>query len=128
MSHAGSRMHAKDLSSTVLVALALAGCGGGGPHAAGALTVGESVLVEGTVTKIDVTPMFVDGDGLIFVKSAVHGAVIVQIPARERICRAQGLGALSALAPGYRVRALGSVTGPRNVTVCALESHFLERL
>lgn len=132
MRHAGSRMRTKDLSTIVIVivivALPLAGCGGAGPQASGALTVGESVLVEGTVERIDLTPMAVDGDGLIFMNSVELGALIVQIPARERICRAQGLGALSALAPGDRVRASGSATGPSNVTVCELESHFLERL
>lgn len=119
----------RSMSSSALSVLLLAGCGGGnGPPAEADLVEGEDVRLEGRVTDIDRTPMFVDGDGRIYLDSEAHGAVVVRVPARERPCRAEGLDALSSLGPGDRMRATGRVTGPGEVTVCVAERHALVKL
>lgn len=113
----------------VLAALVIGGCLDGNGHSAvPPLTMGESVLLKGRVTGIDSTPIFVDGDGLIFVQNEVYGCVVIHIPARERLCHARGLDGFSLISAGDDIRVLGSVTGSRDVTVCAEETHFLEKL
>lgn len=67
----------------------------------------------------DRSAMFVDGDGLIHVQSEVHGHVIIRVPAGERRCDAGGLDELHSIAAGDEIHVLGTVTGARDVTVCA---------
>lgn len=112
------------LPAALLAGVVLAGCDKASDPA---LTAGEDVRLEGRVIETDSTPRFVDGDGLIFLDSKEHGKVVVRIPARERICEAQGLGTFSMLEAGDDIRLLGRVTGERDVTVCGDASHFLEK-
>lgn len=107
-----------------LFAVVLGACPGSGEES---LAPGEDVRLEGRVTEVDPTPMFVDGDGLIHVESDEHGDVLVRIPARERLCEARGLDVFPSLDAGDRVRARGRVTAPGKLSVCADETHFLER-
>lgn len=93
-----------------------------------AMTMGEDRRLEGRVMEVDATPMFVDGDGEIRLGTQDHGRVLIRIPARERLCRAQGLGVFPSLVPGDSVRVMGRVTAPREVTVCVEETHLLERI
>lgn len=92
------------------------------------LPQGEDLLLYGEVSSTDGTPMFVDGDGLIFLKSRDHGEVTIHIPARERICKATGLELFASITSGDSVAVNGRVTGPRAVTVCEDEAHFLEQM
>lgn len=111
------------------LAVTLAACLGGNRETSGEpLTVGEDVRLEGQVIEVDATPMVVDGDGEITLRTERHGRVLVRIPAGERLCRAQGLGVFMSIASGDSVRAVGRVTRPRELTVCAAESHLLEKL
>lgn len=117
------------IALSVLTIPLVADClAGGGEPVESTLVEGEDVRLEGRVTEIDRTPMFVDGDARIDLESEAHGAVDVRVPARERRCPAQGLDVLSALGPGDRLRASGRVTGSREVTVCEEATHFLEEL
>lgn len=119
------------LAWTALLAFAatLAGCLGSNRETSGEpLTVGEDARLEGQVMEVDATPMVVDGDGEITLRTERHGRVLVRIPAGERLCRAQGLGVFMSIAAGDSVRAVGRVTRPGEVTVCASESHLLEKL
>jgi hypothetical protein len=105
------------------------GCGDSGDRSAELPgTMGESVLVEGRVREIDRTPMFVDGDGLIFVQSEKYGEIVILVPARERTCQASGLNRFASVQAADRIRVRGSVTGSRELTVCVEETHFLELL
>lgn len=109
--------------------LVLGGCGNhGGEVPEVELVEGTDVRVEGRVTDVDPTPMAVDGDGLIFVDSELHGAIVVRVPAGERICEAQGLGVFLLLEAGERIRAVGRVNGSGDVTVCASADHSLAKL
>lgn len=96
--------------------------------AATPLVEGQGVVVEGRVSDIDATAMVRDGDGLISLKSDVHGAVTIHIPARERLCQAQGLALFQALRAGDRIRATGTVTGTRDVMVCVKTTHSLQKI
>lgn len=111
--------------------LSLFGCQGPGHPAEPSgerLTVGEDRRLEGWVIAVDATPMFVDGDGKITLQTEHHGRVLIRIPARERVCQAQGLGVFSSVASGDSVRLMGRVTRPKEVTVCVEEDHFLEKV
>lgn len=115
-------------SWTAGVVLLLGGCSGAGDGPpVESLVIGEDVRLEGRVTGIDLTPMVVDGDGELTVESGRYGTVLVRIPARERLCRAEGLDLLHSMEEGGHVRVLGRVTGPRELVVCEAEAHFLER-
>ena len=119
----------RSLFISVLAVLVTGSCmDGSNQLAEPQLAKGESVVLEGRVTAIDSTPMFVDGDGLIFVQSEVYGDVTIHIPARERLCQARGLDAFSSISAGDNIKALGRATGSRALTVCVDEMHFLERL
>ena len=109
--------------AAVVAVLALAGCASGG-----SFTVGETVMVEGTVTALDVTPMFVDRDGLVIVDSPTRGVITIRVPARDAGCVARGLSAIHVLQRGDRVRAAGTLVDARVVRPCEDESHLLERL
>lgn len=105
------------------MALALAGCASGG-----SFTVGETVTVEGTVTALDVSPMFVDRDGLVIVETPARGVITIRVPAREALCAARGLSVIHVLQRGDRIRAAGTLVEPGVVRACEDESHLLERL
>ena len=92
------------------------------------MTVGDDIQLEGRVVEVDATPMFVDGDGEIILGTEDHGQVLVRVPARERPCRAQGLGVFPSIAPSDSIRVIGRATGPGELTVCVEETHVLEKL
>lgn len=109
--------------AVAIAVLALAGCASGG-----SFTVGETVTVEGTVTALDASPMFVDRDGLVIVETADRGVLTVRVPAREALCAARGLSVIHVLQRGDRVRAVGTLVEAGVVRACEGESHLLERL
>lgn len=112
-----------------LIVLVLGGCLEVEDPAAGEpLALGEDVRLEGSVMEVDATPMFVDGDGEITVRSERYGLVLVRIPARERLCRAAGLEVFHSLARGDSVRVSGRVTRSTEITVCTEETHSLEKV
>lgn len=122
--HCGDAMHRLMLAIVAAIsALDLTGCENR-PQAV-TLAMDQEVVLTGQVSSIDATPMFVDGDGLIFLHSNTHGDVVIHIPARERLCRASGLEAFYRLRSGDSIRASGTVTALHDITVCAAESHFL---
>lgn len=92
------------------------------------LNPGQDREIEGQVVDIDATPMFLDGDGEIFLRTELHGRVLVRVPARERLCAAQGLELFHLLESGDSVRVRGRVSGSQELLVCVEETHFLERL
>lgn len=104
-----------------------AGCAGSADGTnAEALVLDEDLTLEGQVTAVDATPMFVDGDGLVSLRTSTHGAVTLHVPARERLCDARGLGSFMEMKPDDWIRARGRVTGRRAITVCLGADHFLE--
>ena len=83
--------------------------------------------VTGTVLLVDLGPLAADGDALIEVERDDGQRVTVRVPARTNLCRAQGLGLLSELAPGDRVRVVGEpVEG--GVRPCLGADHRLARV
>lgn len=112
---------------TIVLVLVLAGCTGRGDEQVGSpFVVGDDVHLEGRVTHVDLTPMFVDGDAEITVVSEGFGTVLVRIPAGESQCPATRVGAYATVAAGDDVRVFGRATGARELTVCADEAHFFE--
>lgn len=109
--------------AVAIAVLALTGCASGG-----SLTVGETVTVEGTVTALDASPMFVDRDGLVIIETADRGVLTVRVPAREALCAARGLSVIHVLQRGDHVRAVGTLVESGVVRACEGESHMLERL
>lgn len=103
--------------------LLLWGCASGG-----GFSVGDEVTLEGTVTALDPTPMYVDGDGLIILDTDDHGVLTVRVPARFGLCQASGLATFHVLGIGDRVRAVGVLTEPSVVRPCERPEHLLERL
>ncbi len=114
---------ARHVAAAVIAVLALAGCASGG-----SFTVGETVVVEGTVTALNVTPMFVDRDGLVIVQTPDRGVITIRVPSREARCVARGLSVIHVLQRGDRVRAAGTLVEPAVIRACEDESHLLERL
>jgi hypothetical protein len=114
------------IQGTLLLLLAAGACRQMSRPPGGWPDNGAAIFIEGTVSKTDTKPMFVDGDGLVFAQTALYGMVVVRIPARERLCRARGLDAFFGLRPGDVIRASGIVTGPRDARVCDSPDHFLE--
>jgi hypothetical protein len=114
------------IASSLALAVA-AGCSpGAGP--ARPLVANQEVVVTGAVVSIDVSPWTYDGDALVVVASAAHGAVSVHLPARWNLCKARQPDALATLQPGDRVVAEGTTTGPADLTVCAETGHRLQRM
>lgn len=112
------------LSVAVTVAvLALTGCASGGSSAGGG-----TITVEGTVTALNVTPMFVDRDGLVIVQTPDRGVITIRVPSSEARCVARGLSVIHVLQRGDRVRAVGTLVESGVVRACEDESHLLERL
>jgi hypothetical protein len=114
---------ARHAVTAVVAALALTACASGG-----SFTVGETVAVEGTVTALDASPMFVDRDGLVIVNSPTRGVVTIRVPTRAAGCVARGLSVIHVLQRGDRVRAVGTLVEAGVLRACEDESHLLERL
>lgn len=115
--------HARRRTAAVGAVLALAACASGG-----SFTVGETVTVEGSVTALDVSPMFVDRDGLVIVSTPTRGVITIRVPARDARCAARGLSVIHVLQRGDRVRAVGTLVEPGVLRTCESEAHLLERL
>lgn len=112
----------------MFVVMMVGGCLGNSDDQAGeSLIAGEDVRLEGRVLGVDATPMFVDGDGEITVRSDRYGEVLVRIPAGERVCAAQGLDVFSSVVDGDSLWISGRVTGQGEVTVCVDSTHFLRK-
>lgn len=95
--------------------------------AGGALTVGQEATVEGEVTSVDTDPWAYDGNAVVTLATG-GGKVSVQLPARWNLCKAQPLGDVQALEPGDRVQAVGTVTAPGELVVCAQPQHRLQKI
>ena len=93
-----------------------------------ALVAEQPVAFEGRVASVDLSPWAYDGNGVVVVDTAAHGAVAVQFPARWNLCRATPPEALDALQPGARVRVVAMASGPAAAVVCADASHGLTPL
>lgn len=114
---------ARNAIVALVAVLTLTGCASGG-----AFTVGETVTFEGTVSALDVSPMFTDRDGLVIVETPNRGVITIRVPARGAGCLARGLSVIHVLQRGDRVRAAGTLVEPGVVRACEGESHLLERL
>lgn len=114
------------LSVALLAALALLGgcrsAGGERPS----LATGSEVDIEGRLESVDTSPWAYDGNARLVVDTVAHGDIAVELPARWNLCRAASFGDIGRFAVGMRVRAVGRVTAPATVTVCASPSHRLE--
>lgn len=88
----------------------------------------EVLRVSGRVVSVDRAPMAYDGDGVLVLSTDAQGSVTVRIPARTNFCRAQGLEVFDAAAPGMRIEAIGTSTGPAQLSVCAQPEHRLRRI
>lgn len=115
------------LAPPAALLMLLLGCAAPG-SALQPLATDRQVVLEGRVASVDTAPMAYDGDALVVLDSAAHGAVTVHIPARTNLCRAQGLELLPELRAGDRLRVEGLATGPGNVTVCQEPTHSLQRI
>jgi hypothetical protein len=93
-----------------------------------ALVVGQQATIEGEVVRVDTDPWAYDGNAVVAVATAGAGPVNVQLPARWNLCKAQPPDGVQALKPGDRVRAVGEVTAPGEMVVCAQPQHRLRKL
>jgi hypothetical protein len=92
------------------------------------LVVGQQATIEGRIVSVDTNPWAYDGNAVVVVSIAGGGSVGVQLPARWNLCKAQPLGDVQALAPGDRVQAIGTATGPAEMVVCEQPEHRLRRI
>lgn len=110
----------------VAVALvALSGCTTA--PAGNALSVGQEASIEGTVVSVNTDPWAYDGNAQVTVSTGA-GSIAVQLPARWNLCKAQPLGDVQALKPNDRVQAVGTVTAPGEMVVCAQPEHRLRKV
>ena len=82
--------------------------------------------VAGVVLAVDLSPMMVDADGLVTVRTDA-GELLVRVPARMNLCRAEGLAIVGDLEPGDRVEAVGAQGADGSVTPCLGDAHRLTR-
>lgn len=108
-----------------IVVVALAGVGCASSPSSAALAPGSQATLEGTIASIDTKPWTYDGNAIVLVETAAHGAVPVQLPARWNLCKAAPVD-VAAMRAGQRVRAVGSVTDDGHVVVCERAEHRLE--
>ena len=132
LAHAARRC---SIGAVACIALALASCAAVPPDAevpmrptSAMLPQGSNATVEGRVTAVDTAPWAYDGNATVALDSAAHDTIELQFPARWNLCRAGEIGDLQTLAVGTHVRASGTVTAPRTLTVCEDASHGLQRL
>lgn len=111
---------------TAVALLVLTACASAPP--VGALVVGQQATIEGEVAGVDTDPWAYDGNAVVTVSAVGAGIVRVQLPARWNLCRAQPLGDMQALKPRDRVQAIGTVTAPGEMVVCAEPEHRLRKI
>lgn len=97
------------------------------PTTTAALVVGQQAAIEGDVVRVDTDPWAYDGHAVVMVASTSAGTVKVLLPARWNLCKAQPLDDVQALKSGDRVEAVGEVTAPGEIVVCAQPQHRLRR-
>jgi hypothetical protein len=105
--------------------LALSGCAT--TPAGSELSVGQEATIEGAVVSVNTNPWAYDGNAVVTVSTAA-GNIAVQLPARWNLCKAQPLGDVQALKPSDRVQAVGTVTAPGEMVVCAQPQHRLSKM
>lgn len=117
--------HISSLALALLAASAISACTASPPLHAPAT---EVLQVSGRVVSVDRAPMAYDGDGVLVLSTDAHGSVTVRIPARTNLCRARGLEVFGAATPGMHIEAIGTSTGPAELSVCAEPEHRLRRI
>lgn len=126
MIHNTRPLHATPLLAFTAALLALSACTTA--PTSGALVVGQQATIEGEVVSADTAPWAYDGNAVITVFTPGAGTVSVQLPARWNLCKAQPLGDVQALKPRDRVQAVGTVTAPGELVVCAEPEHRLRKV
>jgi len=111
--------------SALIAAFALSACTT--TPAGTPLSEGEEATIEGTVVSVDTGPWAYDGNAVVTVSTGA-GNVSVQLPARWNLCKAQPLDDVQALKPSDRVQAVGTVTAPGQIVVCAQPQHRLSKM
>jgi hypothetical protein len=91
------------------------------------LSEGQEATIEGTVVSVDTGPWAYDGNAVVTVATGA-GNVSVQLPARWNLCKAPPPGDVQALKPSDRVQAVGTVTAPGQIVVCAQPQHRLSKV
>jgi hypothetical protein len=112
------------LVATAAALIALSGCA---TPTGSALSVGQEATIDGNVVSVDTDPWAYDGNAVVTVSTGA-GNVAVQLPARWNLCKAQPLGDVQALKPNDRVQAIGTVTAPGEMVVCAQPQHRLRKV
>lgn len=92
------------------------------------LKVGQQASLQGTLVSVDTAPWTYDGNAVILISTPDAGTVEVQLPARWNLCKAQAPGDVQALKPGDRMEVIGTVTAPKQLTVCAESQHRLRKV
>lgn len=86
----------------------------------------DELLVKGKVEHIDVTPMFVDGDGIIKVKDEKGILLTIFIPARETTCSADTKD-FSNIILGDKVEVFGKFDN-NQTTLCESPQHYIRKV
>jgi len=90
--------------------------------------VGQEATIEGEVVRVDTAPWAYDGNAVVTVATATAGTIGVQLPARWNLCKARPLDDVQALKPSDRVRVVGTVTAPGELSVCGQPEHVLQKI
>ena len=114
------------LAPVAAILLALSACATA--PAGDAIVVGQQVTIEGEVVSVDTNPWTYDGNAVVTISSTDAGTVNVQLPARWNLCKAPPPGDVQALNPHDRVQAIGTLTAPGELVVCAQPEHRLRKM
>jgi hypothetical protein len=114
------------LSSTIATS-ALLGCGSEDVDAFPTAQIGETVVVEGTVTKVDASAMPRDGDGVIRVSLESGARVEVLVPARIPLALKESGDAFRHLTKGDRIEAAGQLVRQNTLRI-ADTTNYLRRV
>ncbi|MEM1056055.1 MAG: hypothetical protein AAGI52_11050 [Bacteroidota bacterium] len=82
--------------------------------------------IVGTVERVDLTPMAVDGDAEVTLRTSDGERVEIRVPARQNLCEATGLGMIGSLRAGDRLEVVGAMRG-EEIVPCESATHRLRR-
>ncbi|MEO7917746.1 MAG: hypothetical protein ABIR16_08895, partial [Dokdonella sp.] len=117
-------LHPRHLFPGAIACLALATFGCASTQPTTALSVGSQATIDGTIESVDTKPWTYDGNAVVLLKTAAHGRVSVQLPARWNLCKAKPVDVASLIA-GRRAHAVGTVTSDGELVVCERGEHRL---
>lgn len=85
-------------------------------------------VVTGRVVNVDVTLMYVDGSGVITIKTDEGERYVIYVPARRGTCKAEGLSVIHDLTENDVLQVRGKVFEGSVIEVCEEKDFYLRKI